>query len=122
MQSSIGRASSSWAESGALMTGLAAMVMRPCSWPSPGVAISSARHEHGTWPSTSGAPRTRLVQRPNSGSPITLVSAFQTSGSAIGLPNIIPPSTSKWPVRMLTTSTSQEARVPNSWLQRPMRP
>ena len=122
MHSSSGRASSSWAESGALITGLPAMVMRALSWPSPGVAISSARHEHGTWPSTSGAPRTRLVQRPNSGSPMTLVSPFQVRGSVTGLPNIIPPSTSKWPVRMFTTSTSQEARVPNSWLHRPMRP
>ena len=30
-------------------------------WPSPGVAISSARHDTGTWPSTSGAPRTRRL-------------------------------------------------------------
>ena len=43
---------------------------QPESWraaaPSPGVAISSAMHETGTCPSTSGAPRTRLRQRPNS--------------------------------------------------------
>ena len=40
-----------WAESGALITGLPAMVMSAFSWPLPGVAISSAMHEHGTWPS-----------------------------------------------------------------------
>jgi hypothetical protein len=36
--------------------------------------------------------------------------------------NIIPPSTSRLPVRMLTTSTSQDASVPNSWVQVPIRP
>ena len=33
-------------------------------WPSPGVSISSAMHAAGSSPKTSGAPRTRLVQRP----------------------------------------------------------
>ena len=51
--------------SGAEIAGLPAIVISPLSWPPPGVAISSARHDTGTWPSTSGAPRTRLRQRPN---------------------------------------------------------
>ena len=41
-------------------TGLPATVISARIWPSPGVAISSARHDTGTWPSTSGAPRTRV--------------------------------------------------------------
>jgi Beta-ketoacyl synthase, N-terminal domain/Beta-ketoacyl synthase, C-terminal domain len=42
----------------------------------------------------------------------------QTAGRG----NIAAPGVSKWPVRMLTTSTSQLARLPNSWLHRPIRP
>ena len=32
------------------------------------------------------------------------------------------PATSKWRVRMFTTSMSHDASVPNSWLHRPIRP
>ena len=66
MHSSPGSAASRRAASGADSTGLPAMVMSALIWPSPGVAISSARQESGNCPSTSGAPRTRLSQRPNS--------------------------------------------------------
>ena len=41
---------------------------------------------------------------------------------ATGLENIEPPARSRLPVTMLSTSTSHEARVPNSWLHVPMRP
>jgi hypothetical protein len=39
-------------------TGFPATVISALICPSPGVAISSARHDTGTWPSTSFAPRT----------------------------------------------------------------
>ncbi len=84
--------------------------------------------ETGTWPSTSGAPRTRLCQRPNQ-TPSLLPGWPGSTGVGrmprvqfTGLGNISPPGTSKLPVRMLTTSTSQLASVPNSWLHKPMRP
>ncbi len=104
------------------MTGLPAMTTSARIRPSPGVAISSARQDTGYWPSTSGAPRTRLVQRlkpqPSAWSGGRTVTIDQLAGLA----NIEPPGRSRFPVRMLSTSTSQEARVPNSWLQVPMRP
>jgi hypothetical protein len=40
---------------------------------------------------------------------------------AAGLGNIAPPGVSKWPIKMLITSTSQLASVPNSCVQVPMR-
>ena len=118
MQSSWGRAASSRPESGAEITGLPQITTRALIWPSPGVSISSARHDSGTWPITSGAPRTRLVQRP--------ISTGSSRGrraidQATGLAHISPPSRSRLPVRAQITSGSHEARVPNSWLQVPMR-
>ena len=104
-------------------TGLPATVNRARIWPSPGVAISSARHDTGTWPSTSGAPRTRVVHRPKLGAPPSSPGMGRSvTGQAAGRANMAPPGTSKWRVRMFTTSTIQLASVPNSWLQVPMRP
>jgi len=119
-QSSRGSASSRFWESGTEIAGLAAMLMRALIWPFPGVAISSARHEHGTWPRISGAPRTRLRHRPNSGSPMIFVSGIHVIGTAAGFPNNMPPDLSNCPAMMLTTSTSHDASVPNSWLHKPI--
>ena len=99
-----------------------AIVISALIWPGPGVAISSAMHEIGTWPSTSGAPRTRLRQRPNSKPSANSGGVRFESDQAIGFENIAPPSRSRLPVSTLTTSTSQDVSVPNSWLQVPMRP
>ncbi len=60
MQSSPSRAASRRSPPGVDRTGLPATVNSARICPSPGVAISSARHDTGTCPSTSGAPRTRL--------------------------------------------------------------
>ncbi len=114
MHSSAGSAASSLAESGAESTGLPAIVISALIWPSPGVAISSARHEIGTWPSTSGAPRTRLRQRPNSKPFANSGGVRFASDHAIGFENIEPPSRSRLPVSTLITSTSHDASVPNS--------
>ncbi len=122
MHSSSGSAASRRAASGADSTGLPAMVMSALIWPSPGVAISSARQETGNWPSTSGAPRTRLRQRPNSKPSANSGGVSEVSDQAMGFANIEPPSRSRFPVSTFSTSTSQEARVPNSWVQVPMRP
>src|SRR6478736_5164878 len=67
--SSVGSASSSLWPAGVDSTGLPATVISALIWPSPGVAISSARHDTGTCPNTSLAPRTRVRNRPNSGAP-----------------------------------------------------
>ena len=50
MQSSPASASSSRSPPGVDSTGLPATVNSARIWPSPGVAISSARHDTGTWP------------------------------------------------------------------------
>ena len=122
MHSSSGSAASRRAESGTLMTGLPATVKSIAIWPSPGVAISSARKAAGTCPSTSGTPETRDFHRPNRGAPSLAVDAIHAIGQAIGLPHIRPPGRSNLPTTMFTTSTSHEASVPNSWLHSPMRP
>ena len=79
-------------------------------------------HDTGTCPSTSGMPRTRDFHRPSSTPSAKSGSGNEFTPHAIGLPNMIPPGRSKLPARMFTTSTNQEASVPNSWLQVPMRP
>ena len=101
---------------------MAATHTRPLICPGPGVAISSARHDAGTCPSTSGAPRTRERQRPNCGRPFAFVDAIQVIGNGTGFGNIRQPGRSKLPVTIASTSTSHDASVPNSWLHRPMRP
>ena len=98
------------------------MVKSALIWPSPGVAISSARQERGNCPSTSGAPRTRLRKRPNSKPSANSGGRIEVSDHAMGLANIEPPSRSRFPVSTFSTSTNQEASVPNSWVQVPMRP
>ncbi len=122
MHSRSASAASSASDSGTEITGLAAMVIRPRSCPGPGVAISSAMHDAGTWPRTSGAPRTRDVQLPNVGSPVSLLLVRKASGKAMGSPNMSVPGRSKWPAQIAKTSTRALASVPNSWLHNPMRP
>jgi hypothetical protein len=123
MQSSPSSAASSRSPPGVDRTGFPATVNSARICPSPGVAISSARHDTGTWPSTSGAPRTRLVHRPKLAAPPSSPGmGIVDTDHADGRGNISPPGTSKCRVRMLTTSTSQLASVPNSWLQSPIRP
>ena len=63
----------------------------------------------GTWPSTSGAPRTRAVPAAEVRRAVLRGRRHRHAaiGHATGLANISPPATSKLPVRMLTTSTSQ---------------
>jgi hypothetical protein len=122
MKSSSGSAASSRSASGALSTGLPAITISARVWPGPGVAISSARQETGTWPSTSGAPRTRDFQRwktkPSANSGLGRLVSDHATGSA----HILPPSRSRLPVNTFSTSTSHEASVPNSWLHSPIRP
>ncbi len=122
MQSSCSRAGSRRPAPGALMTGLPAMVKSIRIWPSPGVPISSAMNAAGTWPSTSGTPETRDDHLPKARGPSLAVDAIHAIGHATGLPHISPPGRSNFPTTMLTTSTSHDASVPNSWLQSPMRP
>ena len=79
-------------------------------------------HDTGTWPSTSGAPRTRDFQRWKVKPFAYSGFGSETSDQAIGFDHILPPSRSRFPVSAFSTSTSHEASVPNSWLQSPMRP
>jgi hypothetical protein len=77
-------------------TGLPATVISALIWPSPGVAISSARQDTGTWPSTSLAPRTRVRYLPNSGAPSSNPGIGCTvTDQAAGNGNMLPPGTSK---------------------------
>ncbi len=102
--------------------GLPATVISALIWPSPGVSISSAMQATGSSPNVSGSPRTRLFQRPI-GMPRPLPGlpvAFLAPAAA--LVNIAPPGSSRLPVSRLSTSTSQEASVPNSCVQVPIRP
>ena len=118
--SSIGSAASSRPASGADSTGLPAIVISARTRPSPGVSISSARHDSGAWPSTSGALRTRVCHRPVFTGPRRRAVCEIVAMAGVG--NIAPPSTSRCPVSTFTTSTAHEASVPNSWLHSPMRP
>jgi hypothetical protein len=103
-------------------SGLPASVTRARTWPSPGVSISSARHETGSSPNISGSPRTRLSQRPSrTPRPLPpLPDEFFCATAARA--NITPPSRSRFPVSTFSTSTSHEASVPNSCVQVPTRP
>ena len=116
--------SAAWSRSllGVETTGLPAIVISARTWPSPGVSISSARQATGSSPNTSARPRTRLANRPiraprpRPGVPAALEWPAAPSG------NIAPPARSRLPVSRLSTSTSQLATVPNSWVQVPIRP
>ena len=108
-------------------TGLPATVMSARICPSPGVSISSASATTGSSPKNSGSPRTRLRRRPKR-TPrptpgvapgfVAPVLAPPVAGSV----NIAPPSRSRLPAIVFTTSTSQDDSVPNSCVQVPMRP
>ena len=85
------------------------------------MSISSARQATGSSPYVSASPRTRLCQRPKR-TPLPLPPApeeFFWAAAARG--NMAPPSRSRLPVSTLSTSTSQLASVPNSWVQVPIR-
>jgi hypothetical protein len=120
MASSSGSAAPSRPASGAESAGFPAMVMSALICPSPGVSISSARHDSGAWPMTSGAPRTRVRQRPVVTGPRRR--AVEDKAAMAGRGKRSPPSVSKCPVSTFTTETSHVASVPNSWLHSPMRP
>ena len=107
--------------SGADTAGLPATVTSARIRPSPGVSISSARHTTGSSPNTSGSPRTRLAWRPKRTPRPTPGAPLVFAPPAAGQGNIAPPSRSRFPVRTLHTSTSHEARVPNSWAHVPSR-
>ena len=102
--------------------GLLATVISAFTWPSPGVWISSARQLMGNSPNTSGAPETRLLRLPVT-TPLpepALPMVLDCNAAALG--NMAPPGSSKCPVRMLSTSTSQLHSVPYSCVQVPTRP
>jgi hypothetical protein len=120
MKSTVSNASLNRGPSGADSTGLPAMVMTARTCPSPGVSISSASATAGISESTSGWPDTLLRQRPVANPrPGRGGRGAEPIG---GLANMTPPARSRLPVRMLTTSTSQLVRVPNSTVEVPMRP
>ena len=120
MKSTPSSARLSRSPSGADSTGLPAMVITALIWPSPGVSISSASAAAGSSDRASGWPETRLCQRPvrkpRPGRGGRGADAVGESG------NMAPPGRSRLPVRMLRTSTSQLARVPNSTVDVPIRP
>jgi hypothetical protein len=98
--------------------GFPAIVMRARTWPSPGVSISSTRVAVGSSPNTSGNWRTRLRQRPKT----IARPGPRTRGLCADIAHMAPPARSRFPVRTLTTSTSQLATVPNWVVVVPMRP
>ena len=104
-------------------SGLPAMVISARICPSPGVSISSARHDTGSSPRASGRPAHAAVPAPDREA---LAAARLADGVALArrrrAVNIAPPSRSRLPVSTFTTSTSQLASVPNSWVQVPIRP
>ena len=97
-------------------TGLPAIVISALIWPAPGVAISSARHEIGTWPSTSGAPRTRLLPAAE----LAAVAPGPAGGARRsttrpGSANIEPPGRSRLPgedVQRRRPATTRACRTP----------
>ena len=104
---------------GAERAGLPATVTSARTCPSPGTSISSASVATGSWPNTSGHPRTRLFQRPTK-KPGPPGRACLRRWAASG--NMAPPGRSRLPVTTLRTSTSQLVTVPNSTVQVPIRP
>ena len=122
MKSTEANARSSRRASGVDTTGLPATVIIARICPSPGVSISSASVATGYSPKNSGSPFTRLCRRPNF-TPRPVPVGFDVGPADVaGWANIIPPSRSRLPARMLTTSTSHDATVPNSCVQVPIRP
>ena len=121
IKSSDARAWLSTSLSGVETAGFPATVMRARTCPEPGVVISSARHATGNSPYISGHPRTRLWRRPKLTPRPGPLLASEREPPAAGLGNIAPPSRSRLPVNTLITSTSHEAKVPNSCTQVPIR-
>jgi len=121
MNSRLSSAAARRAPFGADSTGFVASVISARIWPGPGVSISSARQTIGNSPITSGAPRTRLRCRPSATPRPRPAGPLVFAANAAACGNIAPPGVSRWPVRMLSTSTSQLASVPNSCVQLPMR-
>ena len=77
------------------------------------------RTRAGRAPGCAGARSARRGRRPAS-RPAWSAPAF--APPVAGSVNIAPPSRSRLPASTLTTSTSHDASVPNSWVQVPMRP
>src|SRR5438552_3388245 len=76
---------------GGLGAGLPASVIKALTCPWPGVSISSAKHDAGSSPKTSGSPRTRLFQRPKR-TPRPLPGVpFVLRAPAAALGNMAPP-------------------------------
>ena len=106
--------------SGADRTGLPATVISARICPSPGVSISSASAASGSSPSPRDGPRPGCASgRSRSRVP---GSGGRGAGAVGPSGNIAPPGRSRFPVRTLSTSTSQLASVPNSTVQVPIRP
>ena len=120
MKSSVASAASSRSLSGVDATGLPAIVISARTWPSPGVSISSARQTTGNSPKYSGNPRTRDARRPKR-MPRPGAGGLELAACAAGFVNIAPPGLSRFPVSTLQTSTSHDARVPNSAVHVPIR-
>ena len=103
-------------------TGFPPAVISALICPSPGVAISSAITLTGYSPSASGNLRTRECPRPIE-KPLPVPFWPRVVGPpAAGIVNITPPSRSRLPVMVFTTSTNQLAVVPKLTVHVPMRP
>ena len=122
MKSSEARALSRRPESGVEIAGFPAIVSIALIWPSPGCldllreAGDRELSECLGQSADAARPAPRRKPRPRPGSPLELL--WPAAASV----NIAPPSRSRLPVRTLRTSTIQLARVPNSWVQVPIRP
>ncbi|MCY1361131.1 hypothetical protein D9M69_477880 [compost metagenome] len=97
-------------------TGLPATVTSARTCPSPGVSISSARAATGNSPPYSGRPDTRLCQRLKC--PPEVAATRSTAGSV----QSTPPTRSILPVTRLINWISHWQRLPNAWVETPMRP
>ncbi|CAB4698808.1 unannotated protein [freshwater metagenome] len=122
MNSSVSSAASRRFELGVDNTGLPATVIIARTWPSPGSVISSASAATGYSPMISGRLRTRVWPRPVLKPGPVPDWPRVLAPPATGIANIAPPGLSKLPVRMLMTSMSHDAVVPNSVVVVPIRP
>ena len=122
MKSSASSARSSRPPFGVETTGLPATVTSARTWPSPGVSISSARHDdrqlaEGLGQPAHAARASARTARPCRCRPCPTSCAARRPRAV----NIAPPARSRLPVSTFSTSTSQLASVPNSCVQVPMR-
>jgi hypothetical protein len=103
-------------------TGLPLIRIMPRYCPGPGVSISWESNAVGSSPNNSGALLTRVRNRPvriggpKRGVPWVLIDPLG------GLGNIAPPTRSRLPVRVLSTSTIHDAIDPKRVVAVPMRP